>query len=373
MPIAAYLGRNLNSVAKAHNLLPPHGVVGLELELEGREEWPDVNGWEKVADNSLRDGIEYVFSGPQGGAKAVQSIKAMANSLLADPPHNSFRCSTHCHMDVSDLEFPELKRVVMAYTMMEPVMFDHCSLERRYSNFCTPFFQNTYLPRLFTQYMGNDDNRKIRAMANWPKYTALNLKPIASYGSIEFRGSHALTTEAELLGLPQRMLHLKRVAKEFEGTDIQFVEHIRNLRVHEVFQSGLLVDVQPNEMLMDQAYASAIGIATGNVSRAAAQVGGIDLGQIAQAAAERPRRQDPLVVLNQDMLARYHLFPTRNMRTSELLILISHLHQMGGVRKPRLMEFLDPMYRDKWAAMGGNVNVQALIDHHRINVMHLGL
>lgn len=367
MPIATIIGRMPLAVPKAHTALPEYGSVGIELELEGREEWPNVGGWTQVPDNSLRNGLEYVFSAPQGGAKAVQSIKNMAATLRENPPNNSFRCSTHCHMDVSDLEFSELKRVVMAYTMFEPVMFDHCSLERRYSNFCTPFFQNTYLPRLFSQAMANgDDVRKVRALMNWPKYTALNLKPLTSYGSIEFRGSHALTTEEELLGLPQRLLHLKRVAKEFNGTDLQFVEHLRNLRVHEVFQTGLLVDVQPNELLMDQGYASAIGIATGNVSRHAVAVAQ------AEAIVQMPRRTDPLIIPNPDTMARYHLFPARNMRSSELLQLVQHLASMEGIRKPRLRDF----FRngdDMFASMGGTENMQHLIDSHRIDVRKLGL
>jgi hypothetical protein len=66
--IGQMLGSNAAPVALGHQLLPNVGAVGLELELEGLTRWPDVSGWRKEEDGSLRDGIEYVFDGPRGGA-----------------------------------------------------------------------------------------------------------------------------------------------------------------------------------------------------------------------------------------------------------------------------------------------------------------
>lgn len=56
---------------------------------------------------------------------------------------------------------------------------------------------------------------KRRAYA-WPKYTAINLQPMMSLGTIEFRGSEALIKKGELLRIVNRLLVLKNLARSKE-------------------------------------------------------------------------------------------------------------------------------------------------------------
>lgn len=351
----------------AHTLLPP-GNIGIELELEGREEWPSVAGWRKEADGSLRDGIEYVFDGPKGGALALRNIKNMASMLKEYPVDNSFRCSTHIHLDVRDMDFEQLKRLVIAYSMMEGVMFQHCAVERRYSNFCTPFFLNTWLPRLFAGYLADErDTHRLHNLGAWPKYSALNLKPVTQYGSVEFRGSHALTTEAELLGLAQRMLHLKRVALGANGTALEFTEQLRNLRLEEIFPTGLAQGFLADEKMLDQGYSTAIGIATGNTARRRATT-------YAQLAEERAAPYaDHTLPMNPAAMERYHLFNRTAMRLSELMQMVKSLRQVQGLERPELHTFVAGAYRHDWGMFGGANNVIAAMRSLGINNRELGL
>ena len=364
--IGALIGRNDVIINPPHTLLPP-GNIGIELEVEGRADWPDVNGWNKEADGSLRDGIEYVFDGPKGGAHAVRNIKAMARMIEENPVDNSFRCSTHIHLDVRDMDFEELRRLVIAYTMMEGVMFQHCSMDRRYSNFCTPFFLNTYLPRLFANSMKDPrDNNRIHHIGGWPKYTALNLKPLTSYGSVEFRGSHALVTEEGMMSLAQRMLHLKRVAMGMQGTALEFTEHLRNLRLDEIFPTGLAAGFMAEEKLLDQGYASAIGIATGNVARRRVP----EYAPAVEPAGAAFR--DVNVMLDQDALERYHLFPRTVMSLTELMRMVKGLREVQGLQRPDMFTFARTR-NEGYEIFGGGGNTLAALRQLGFNGRDVGI
>lgn len=367
--IGELIGRTNIETSPAHTSLPP-GNIGLELELEGRGDWPDVNGWRKEADGSLRDGIEYVFNGPAGGATALRNIKNMARMLNANPVNNSFRCSTHIHLDVRDMDWEELRRFVIAYTMMEGVMFQHCSLDRRYSNFCTPYFLNTHLPRLFTGNMRDErDTHRLHHIGSWPKYTALNLKPLTSYGSVEFRGSHALITEAELLALAQRMLHLKRVALANVGTPLEFTEHIRNMALADIFPTGLAEGFMPDEKFMDQGYASAIGIATGNTARSRVPTAA---GLTAAAGTARTRANDVAIEMDRTAMDRYNLFHRTFMSLSQVVNMVKNLRQVRGIEQPTLFTFVTNNNHG-YDVFGGGNNLIRMLNEQGIAAREVGM
>ena len=372
--IAALLGLNPVEAEAQHSALPP-GRIGIELELEGIEggEWPTVTGWRKEADGSLRDGIEYVFDGAAGGAKAMQRINHMNNMLNNNPMQNSFRCSTHIHLDVRDLEFADIEKIVIAYCMFEGVMFDHCSMERRFSNFCTPFFLNTYLARAFTRTMtggaGANESTRFHAFSGWPKYSALNLKPMLNYGSIEFRGSHALGSGEELVGLAQRMLHLKRLTTEgADQSSLEFVERLRRTPLQEIFPTGLREAYVPEERMIDKGYATALDIATGSVRAGSSYAISPSLER---AAAPRPSPvTDHIVLTNEATLDRYNIFPMREARLSKLMKLTRSLRRLQGIQPPCIWDFIDrpQAHRDTgsgWAnfqLLAGRLNYDLIMD-----------
>ena len=144
--IAEHLGQNPRNIhAEGNDLLPP-GNIGIEIELEGgNDEWPRAEGWELKPDGSLRDGMEYVFDGPQSGDLALGSIESVSDAMEGHGPQPTFRCSTHIHVDVRDLNWTQYERLILLYMMYEDALFDHCEPYRRMSNFCVPFMNNDFL------------------------------------------------------------------------------------------------------------------------------------------------------------------------------------------------------------------------------------
>ena len=256
-------GRKRTYQVEPHELLPTTDMVGIELELEGEFDHEHVNGWDIHGDGSLRDGVEYVFAGPAGGASAVRRLENMARFIRQNEVAPTFRCSTHIHLDVGDLDAEQLKRLVMTYALFEDVMFDHCDLSRRFSNFCTPYFNNNTLVERASRYLHDfrhTENRTAQFEA-FPKYSAFNLQPIIRLDTVEFRGSGALTTLDELIGLTQRMLHLKRTVREVGAADsTEYLRTINALHPRDVFQTGLRDNYVRDQELADICYSNALQI-----------------------------------------------------------------------------------------------------------------
>ena len=242
--------------------MPNSTMVGFELELEGGI-FADVDGWRRVADGSLRDGIEYIFNGPAGGKTAHDRITRMGKYLSEHPCRPTFRCSTHIHMDVRDFTQAELAKLIAAYCVFEDVMFDHVALERRYSNFCTPLFMNDGLMKTLADSFWLDkytDVAKVSNLGRWSKYSALNLQPITNFGSVEFRGSHALTTKDDMLNLMLRMLHLKQAVYVSEDMPLKdFIRNINKMTPQQMFPTGLTEGyVRKDQALADKCYSNAL-------------------------------------------------------------------------------------------------------------------
>lgn len=255
-------GRVTNSGA-----LPSNTFIGFELELEGPFPHNNIAGWNIHGDGSLRDGIEYVFRGPAGGDEAVQRINSMAEFIARNDVEPTFRCSSHIHMDVSDLNISELRRLVATYCIFEDVMFDHCEMYRRFSNFCTPYFVNdnylTIARQYFHQNVGNTG-----VFSNFPKYSSFNLQTVPRLGTVEFRGSHALTTADGMMSLAKRMMHLKRLATEIKtADDIEFVNIINKISAQEAFPHAIKGNYTRDQEIADVCYSNALAIMTPPVER----------------------------------------------------------------------------------------------------------
>lgn len=258
-------------VAQGCPELPP-GFIGIEIELEAGDNegsWPAVDGWELKPDGSLRDGMEYVFDGPQSGPTALASIRAVAEAMSDFNPDPTFRCSTHIHLDVRTLDWLQYQKLVLLYMIYEDVMFDHCQPYRRSSNFCIPFMANDWLSSRFGRgIIGSpSDALRFSHLTSWPKYSALNLQTSSSFGTIEFRGQHALYTEEDLVSMAQRMLHLKRFVLEDTSPNLPMFIEAASVGCDAVFLQGL----KPGYVMTEGALEVGIGSAWNAVIQASAE------------------------------------------------------------------------------------------------------
>ncbi len=275
--IAEHLGINPNRIVFTGNdVLPAVGALGFEIELEGIHggHWPrDIEGWVRKDDGSLRNGKEYIFDGPQSGDLALNSLRAMAVKMAEVGVDPTFRCSTHVHLDVRDLNWDQYERTVLLYMVFEDMFFDHCQPYRRHSNFCVPFQSNDWLSQYFGQRVIGCDNfaNKFTHLQLWPKYSGLNLQVTTSFGSIEFRGSHAIVNEDELIGLAQRMLYLKKFVVDDNSADhYEFLAKVAAKTAADVFPVGLREGYTMEDGAMAQGLSTAYhALAIGGLARVA--------------------------------------------------------------------------------------------------------
>jgi hypothetical protein len=174
-------------------LTPQTGVdidllYGVELEIEGLDSDIDrraarvVTGINYHEDGSLRNnGGEYVTL-PMDHRHLVYVLNQffMKNKLTGD--NYSERTSVHIHANCQDLTMEQLRLVLTLYQIMERVLFNFIKDGREDNIFCVPWSECLLGSQGF-----HDINSLTNKINRWKKYTALNLLPLRTQGTIEFR------------------------------------------------------------------------------------------------------------------------------------------------------------------------------------------
>lgn len=233
-----------------------NGRLGVEIELEGfgDAEFRATNGiklWTVKEDGSLRNGgVEFVTNGGLGGKTLVAAFDEVDALFKSIEFNASWRCSTHMHVNMLDMTPEQVVKFILAYIALEPVFFDHCEASRKSSNFCVLLYQSMGVTRqMVSSIRENAPLNHIRGI----KYMALNALPLGSLGTLEFRGSHALTSKEELLGLANRLLCIREFVLNFDGTMDDMVTLIQNEGFRAVIKSGVTEGYVPDPEEMERA------------------------------------------------------------------------------------------------------------------------
>lgn len=91
-----------------------------------------------VHDGSLPERGFEINTAPAAGDLFVAQIKAICKGLKDANARVSNRCGLHIHVDARDFGFPDIRRLVRAYTAIEPALFNMVPRVRRNSRFCAP-------------------------------------------------------------------------------------------------------------------------------------------------------------------------------------------------------------------------------------------
>lgn len=231
-----------NETNHQHPLIVGTNRVGVEVELENiRASFPASRYWRVEGDGSLRNhGAEFVFRGPLGGRDLFHAIVELDSHLFQNNPDASWRCSTHVHLDVRDMTATQLKNLLIAYIVYERVLFRCSGWHRLKNNFCPALcFAQQMLEVLSNNWHKRDDRFMTGIRQNWDKYSAMNLVPIGSYGSVEFRMSEAKWRKGHLIKHCNRILSLKELAMSWEGTHDELIMHILNTAPTTIIKKGL--------------------------------------------------------------------------------------------------------------------------------------
>jgi len=158
-------------------------LFGIECEIESIRDYDLGGEWETKPDGSLRNnGLEFI-SKPLTLIHTVRAFKELHEDISFRNSDEKFspRTSIHVHVNCKNLDQAHVKRVVLLYALFEELFFLQVDPSRRDNIHCVAL-SDTHLPTRYGQ--------SVRDLAvTWSKYTALNLKPLTSLGTIEFRHS----------------------------------------------------------------------------------------------------------------------------------------------------------------------------------------
>ena len=217
-----------NQSTTPHPDLAFNAHVGIELEIEECSHL-DIEYWDCKEDGSLRNGCEMVCAAPYAGETLYAAIEALAKGVGESDAQGTWRCSTHVHLDVRDLNAATLQKVILAYAFYEKVLFKCSGFHRYRSNFCPAFaVVQQQIFNVSSAFNSNGDRFFNQLIRGWDKYTSLNLLPLRDFGSVEFRISEPKWKRTNVLNLVNRYLVLKKVAVENASmNNSQFLEHLR--------------------------------------------------------------------------------------------------------------------------------------------------
>lgn len=241
-----------------HPLIVGTHLAGVEIELEGiTARAPRFNYWTAKGDGSLRNrGMEFVCSSPWGGRDLYNAAIEIDGWLFTAQPEDTWRCSTHVHIDVRDMTVPQLKRMILAYAVYERILFKCSGFHRYKNNFCVALgFAQELITTLSNAWSLNDSQFISRLTGGWDKYSSINMLPIQQFGSVEFRISEAKWRKGRLIRLVNRFLSLKEIAMQpFEGTEAEFVNMLVNTPISKVIRKGLPKVLPDSEMDIEMGY-----------------------------------------------------------------------------------------------------------------------
>ena len=221
--------------------------IGIEVEVEGLDEgnFPDMRPfWAIRGDGSLRNnGMEFV-STPMRGKSLIVALKELEKVLKERYPNHDFsdRTSVHVHINVRTMLCETFINFLLLYCVFESVLykyvFDSCGKKRDTNIFCVPLQETGHslclddAIRIFEK--GDNKTSLVRLSQTWKKYSGLNLIPIRSFGTTEFRHLGGISSTEKILGWINLLLSMKIYA---ENTSYQFLkETVLGLNTNSMYE-----------------------------------------------------------------------------------------------------------------------------------------
>lgn len=179
----------------------PHDhCVGIEIEIEGFHPSGDqkidnllMEGFQRIPDGSLRNnGVEFITQFGMTAGDVLSYIEVLDHGfeMQRKSVHRntfSFRCGLHVHVDVSKHTMEQLYRVFLLYTVLERTLFK-ISGSRNANKFCVSVLDSVTAVGNALHYGRVKDWKQFsETVFHGTKYMAMNIKPVRSRGSIEFR------------------------------------------------------------------------------------------------------------------------------------------------------------------------------------------
>jgi len=171
----------------------PTLLYGVELEIENTDSDMAIEGMRAVEDGSLRNnGWEFVTS-PMTLDNLNYCLTTFFEGRGFREDNYSERTSVHVHTNCLDLTLEQMTSICLLYQVFEGVLFNFIGNNRDKNIFCVPWSETNISYRTVARLEeGSTD-----PFYTWQKYTALNLIPVGTQGTIEWRhmaGTHNYKT-----------------------------------------------------------------------------------------------------------------------------------------------------------------------------------
>ena len=212
-------GRRVVMQAQPDNFWPlPNELIGVEIEVEDLETAADgvYPEWTTHVDHSLRNGIEFVTSGPYGGAYLTRAINKFfdANLKYSMSP----RTSTHLHVNASDdMTVDNFRNLFCIMYLIEPALFRWADENRKWCGYCSPL-TDLEPQRIVSLLNGDDLNfaRAVKGSTNQDRYYGLNVMAYNKHGTVEFRYFPCTDNRDTLVSWIKFVMYVKKACREYE-------------------------------------------------------------------------------------------------------------------------------------------------------------
>lgn len=187
-------------------------LIGIELELEGLRDSPDIPYWERKADNSLRSGVEYVLDQPYAGPSLDFALDAFYDERLV--AENTQRTSTHIHINMTDTTVDAVRSMTMIMYMVEDALFSVVGEGRKWAGYSMALSEMDPV-RLRLSLSAADYIAAVAQLAparNQERYYGFNTASLRRHGTVEFRYFPGGPTRAELENWLDLVVAVKRAA-----------------------------------------------------------------------------------------------------------------------------------------------------------------
>jgi hypothetical protein len=178
------------SYSRLDRTLRSSTIIGIEVEVEradNRRGNPNTTMWATTEDSSLRNvGAEFI-SNPHPAAVSPALLSNLFGALGDGCSFNQ-RTSVHVHVNQQDRTGQQVQTTVALYMVLEPLLYRWIGRQRYNNIYCVPLGE---IPNVTKRVMSRGGQSWLTDHGNtgrwWPKYTGLNLAPLAGHGTIEFR------------------------------------------------------------------------------------------------------------------------------------------------------------------------------------------
>lgn len=198
------------------------GDIGIEIEAEGRNlPANDFKYWSVEDDGSLRgvfpgSRAEFVIKAPVRINQVKEALKELFDKGVENGTEwrFSFRCSTHVHLNVLDLEEEELFALVYTYLLLEEPLVRYCGRERIHNRFALRTQDAEQTLEYIHYLLSEGPASVILRNGNQIRYAGLNLAALQKYGSLEFRSMRGTNDQGVLNNWIEAIYCLKKFCKE---------------------------------------------------------------------------------------------------------------------------------------------------------------